>query len=279
MDALLQLAGGVLRVLGVLTDGCYTTMIVDKHLLDLACLKSVISKGLGIAMTVLSAIVKSPQILTMLRLKSAVGLAASSMYLETIMYSCSAIYGIAAGNSFASYGENVTLILQNVLIILLMWRFTGTSPVHVIIAVAAFVGFWFFALNLPTRCGTFEACLGAVRGGTADVATACGGVKLCQTMLISSTVPVMLSSRLPQIWQNFKLGHTGVLSPVTLTANLLGSALRIFTTIQEVGFDLGMLSSFACSVAVNFMLVMQCVLYRKKTKEVMAAQENKAKQA
>lgn len=271
MQALLDLAGSVLRPLGLLSDECFFTMIVTQDFTNGPCLKALVSKGLGIAMTVTSAIVKSPQIFNMLKLKSAVGVSAASLYLETIMYSCSAVYGIVAGNDFATYGENVTLIAQNLVIVLLMWRFSKCSLVEIGTAILVFVGFWLMALNLPADCGLFEACLAAAKSGGAGLAEACTGVKPCQTMLISSTVPIMLSSRVPQILTNFKLGHTGVLSPITLSMNLLGSAIRIFTTIQDVGFDFGMLSSFACSVAVNFCLVMQCIMYSKKTKEVLAA--------
>lgn len=89
------------------------------------------------------------------------------------------------------------------------------------------------AMNMPSDCGALEQCIETVTTG-GDLPGPCAEVQPCQTMLIASTIPLMLSSRLPQIWKNLQLGHTGILSPITLTANLLGSAARIFTTIQDV---------------------------------------------
>ena len=77
----------------------------------------------------LPAIVKFPQIKNMLAAGSAAGLSGAAVYTETFMYCCNVAYFVrkdladnGAIDSFQEYGENVNLTLQNVVIIVLMWR-------------------------------------------------------------------------------------------------------------------------------------------------------------
>lgn len=112
MAAFLGVVGKLLRALGLVTDSCFTTLFVEANLLDETCLKALISKGLGYAMTMFSAIVKMPQVVTMLTNKTAVGVSRTSVYIETVMYGACATYGVIVGNPFSTYGENVMLIIQ-----------------------------------------------------------------------------------------------------------------------------------------------------------------------
>jgi len=287
MSLLLEPVGRLLRGWFV-SEECFTTLFVNANLFDQMCLKAFISKGLGFAMTAFSAIVKMPQVVTMLRNKTAVGVSRTAVYIETIMYGACATYGVIVGNPFSAYGENVMLIIQNLMIISLTWRFSETSIAEIVAVLALFGTLLVGALQLPAECGPVEACVSAVSahvasltgGGAAEESLAlgpCTSLQPCQSMLIASSIPLMLSSRVPQVIANFRNGHTGVLSPVTLFANLLGSTARIFTTIQEAGGDVGMLASFGTSVLMNFVMFSQVVLYRGATKKVMA--EHKKKKA
>ena len=87
----------------------------------------------------------------------------------------------------------------------------------------------------------------------------------------------MLASRVPSIVKCLQEQHTGVLSPVTLSMNALGGILRIFTTIQELGYDLGMLASFISGAFLNLILLVQYFAYRKNTLAILAEAEAKAK--
>ena len=83
-------------------------------------------------------------------------------------------------------------------------------------------------------------------------------------------MPLLLMARLPQILQNFQLGHTGIQSLVTLSMNALGGLARIFTTLQsKSGADPAVLFIYVVSFSCNFTLAAQVVAYRKKTKEVL----------
>ena len=60
------------------------------------------------------------------------------------------------------------------------------------------------------------------------------------------------------------------MAAITLFLNFVGVVVRVLTTIQEVGLDVGMLSSYALSVLVNGILVFQVMYYWKATEKFTA---------
>ena len=63
-----------------------------------------------------------------------------------------------------------------------------------------------------------------------------------------------------QIVANFRNGHTGQLSFIMVLLLFLGAMARIFTTIQETG-DKVMLVTFLVSTVLNGTLVFQVLFY------------------
>ena len=57
---------------------------------------------------------------------------------------------------------------------------------------------------------------------------------------------IVMGSRLPQIYKNWKAKSTGHLSLVTCTINVVGCIVRLFTTLQANG-GATMLRSYAVS--------------------------------
>jgi mannose-P-dolichol utilization defect protein 1 len=67
--------------------------------------------------------------------------------------------------------------------------------------------------------------------------------------------------RVPQIYANFSASSTGQLSLPTFLLNFLGSVARVFTTLQDAGNDVVMVSNFALAAALNGALVLQILVY------------------
>ena len=67
----------------------------------------------------------------------------------------------------------------------------------------------------------------------------CSALQLQSCVLTSESVAgglpilLLLISRLPQIYQNARQGHTGMLATPTYALNTLGSLARVFTILQE----------------------------------------------
>lgn len=72
-----------------------------------------------------------------------------------------------------------------------------------------------------------------------------------------SNLPLLLISRIPQIIQNFKQGSTGQLSGITTFLTFAGSLARVFTTIQEVGWDFSLLIGYFLGFATSGLLLFQ----------------------
>ena len=57
--------------------------------------------------------------------------------------------------------------------------------------------------------------------------------------------------------------------------NFAGSAIRVVTTINEVGFDIPMLSGYGISLVLNFIMIAQFMLYKKNTEKYMKSLQEK----
>lgn len=85
-------------------------------------------------------------------------------------------------------------------------------------------------------------------------------------------IPILLLGKLTQAYTNFNNGHTGQLSAVTLFMLFFGSLARIFTSIQETG-DFMVIVTYVASTFANTVLVAQLLYYwnvdisKKKTKK------------
>lgn len=288
LSPLLGLAGTVASKIN-LSDGCVSELFTQRHIFHATCLKGLISKCLGVVMTTASAIVKMPQIRNMLKAGSASGLAPASVYSETFMYLCSVVYFVGKDlrddgklNDFADYGENVNLAAQNAIIMALMWWYNGSSPLHIAMVCASFAAFMAWGFTLPMECGPIGACADAITQSLAAEATP--GVcwqalsQPCQALLMALPMPLMLFARVPQILANFRNGHTGILSVVTLSMNTLGSCARMFTCMNDksgLEVDMSAFFVYALSFACNATMALQCVAFKEKTKAVLAAKGKK----
>jgi mannose-P-dolichol utilization defect protein 1 len=211
------------------------------------CTGFYIAKLLGVGILLGSIALKLPQILNILLTKNVDGLSEMAFYTEVPMCITTVIYNIHQGNSFSSYGETFAILIQNVILVGLLWRFMKPAPtIHTKMAV---VGGWF------------------------AIAVCCYQMRPNIHYLIPlSNLPMMIWSRLLQIISNFQRESTGQLSMITTFLMFAGSAARVFTTIQEVGWDLPLLSGFLISTFLSGVLMAQIVFFTyivkpKATKE------------
>lgn len=120
-----------IRDLGISIIGqqCYQTLLLDVALDDQPCLKLAVSKGLGIGIIAASSIVKVPQILKLVRSKSADGVSFLSYLLETSAYLITLAYNFRNEFPFSTYGETALILVQNVVISVLVLDLSGRVSV------------------------------------------------------------------------------------------------------------------------------------------------------
>lgn len=78
------------------------------------CIRHSVSKILGFGIVLGGSIVKVPQIVKIVRGKSARGLSLSSYVLDTASLAITVAYNIRHEFPWSTYGENVFLLIQNV---------------------------------------------------------------------------------------------------------------------------------------------------------------------
>ena len=198
------------------------------------CLKLLISKLLGYAIITGALIVKLPQILKLLASHRADSIAPSMFVIENIGYTISAAYNGRMGYPFSTYGESVFLLLQGFVLVFLVFKYNGQLNATFWSATAAYAAFAYavFFLASSTQLATLQ----------------------------SLSIPLFASSRLPQIYNNWKEQSTGQLAFITTALNALGSLARVYTTVQEVG-DPIMYVGVVVSTLLNGIILLQMLWY------------------
>lgn len=98
------------------------------------CVKLVIAKCLGVGIIAGSFSYKVPQIIKVLRAKSGKGVTLFSTYAETLIFINMTLFGIHNNFPFTAYGEAITILVQNVILLILLWQYHPkgiTHPKHI----------------------------------------------------------------------------------------------------------------------------------------------------
>ncbi|GMF16646.1 unnamed protein product [Phytophthora fragariaefolia] len=239
-------------VLGLFTPKCFEAFATHHDFANVECLKAVVSKALSYAIITGSLILKLPQILKILGARDVTGLTPSAFYMEVVLYLSSTIYNVLRGYPLSTWGENLVILAQNVLLVLLLWAFYTPK------------------ISLSTRLG-LVLVFGALAAGMLSIPDE------YQWLLASAGIPVSIVARIPQILSNFKQGHTGQLALITLVLNLAGSIARLFTTMQETG-DPVQVAGFGVAILLNGTLVLQVLLFWGATNKALAQASKKKAQ-
>jgi mannose-P-dolichol utilization defect protein 1 len=218
----------------------------------LPCIIAVSMKVLGMLIIIGACLNKAPVILNISKNRSVAGIALSAVYSETIMYGNAAFYSVLKKNPFTAYGESLILTFQSMAICVLCWIY-AKPKVGLFQRLLAILGFCIYLFVV------FFAL-------TEDY----------YYMILSVNLPVLIFSRGSQIYTFHSCKHTGSQSLITTGMNFIGSAIRVLTTISEIGFDIPMLSGYFISLGLNAILIAQFLMYRKKTEEYLKSIQAKS---
>ncbi|KAG0171833.1 hypothetical protein DFQ28_008588 [Apophysomyces sp. BC1034] len=220
-------------------ETCYVSLIEDFNLSDMACIKYALSKALGFGIVLGGSIVKIPQILTILANRSAEGLSLASFLLETASYGITLAYNLRQGNPFSTYGEVLFMAIQNVIITLLILFYAKRHAAVLLTGVSMTIMMYCLLGMLPSWA---------------------------MSSLYAATIPLILASKVPQIYANHINRSTGQLSVFAVLNYFAGSTARVFTTMTELDDPL-MLGGNIFASMLNAILVLQVFLYWGKNVE------------
>jgi len=179
--------------------------------------------------------------LLVLKARSARGLSLPSYVLETLAYAITLAYSARNGFPFSTYGENLFLTIQNVLITLLIIHH---AP----------------APSLTKRPDSKPRLIAAlvVSASTAYLLTIVPAHVLA--LLQMATIPLSLLSKFPQIYENQRAKSTGQLSAVAVISQVAGCLARLFTTATEVG-DSIVFAGFLLALLLNIVVGLQMIVF------------------
>ena len=224
-------------VLFLFTEKCWATFFEEFDFTNVECLKSLISKGLGLAIILGSFLLKAPQIFNIVKSKSGSGLSLSSLYFDVMAFICPSVYGFRQGFPFLSYGESIVILVQNIIIVLLVWMYTKEvttgHKLKVFVLISAAIG------------GAFALPSGYLQ------------------LLPSIAIVLTIASRVPQVYANYSSGGTGVASSITWLLNFVGAVVRVFTTFNETG-DMFQIAGFAIGASFSGMILLQILYYNSR---------------
>lgn len=182
-----------------------------------------------------------------------------------ILYSNAAFYGIVRDIPFTAWGENGVMTLQALWICVLYWRY----------------------FNLSESLSK-EKDLSSISIQHKLQAILCYCIYICIILFLLPSEyayilqvlnwPVLIYARGAQIIYTYKVKHTGTQSMITSFMNFLGSAIRIGTTLQEVGLDFALLSGFILSLILNIISLVQFYLYSINTTKFLEELSKKKKE-
>lgn len=214
------------------------------------CVKLVISKLIGIVIVVLSCSMKLPQIKIMLSSQSeSTKLSELSAVTDILSYLLIVLYNLHYSYPFNTYGENFTVLIQNLVILVLFFRSTKFGLFRILYSSATIL---FTAVCLHDKY--VPEYLWAYIG--------------------SGSLPIIVISRVSNIIYLFNAKNPGPLSAFTFILAVAGCFTRILTTLAETG-DTVILLNVGVALILNATILIQIIVYSSNTKVTEKDIDNK----
>ncbi|XP_039170881.1 mannose-P-dolichol utilization defect 1 protein homolog 2 isoform X2 [Eucalyptus grandis] len=211
---------------------CALESLRDGGVPDRDCVLSLLSKLVGYCLIAASTTVKLPQILKILKNRSARGLSILSFELDVVGYTIALAYCLHKGLHFSAYGELVFLLIQSIILVAVIYYYSQ-----------------------PLGAKTWTKTL--LHPGT---------LRWHQRFYLACQHAIFFCARVPQIWKNFTTKSTGQLSFLTASMNFGGSVARVFTGIQEKA-PMSVVLGTMRTVVTNGTILSQIIIYRKPREE------------
>ncbi|KAF8820219.1 PQ loop repeat-containing protein [Cardiosporidium cionae] len=219
------------------------------------CLSMLFNLFLNTGVMVASAFVKLPQILKIFLARSVTGIAEPTYYLEVAYTFIYVGYNVSRGNAFGVWGESAFVAVQNVTLLMLFWSFSKPDQSKIP-----------YSRRVSFVSALIVFCYIVKRQLVPPIIIPLLGIL---------PIPLSISSILPQIIKNFKQGHTGQISLVTITIQLMGNIVRIYTSKVQAN-DLLLMTYFCFGATLKGILFSQVCLYQKATAATLSTDSQRS---
>lgn len=206
--------------------------------LKVECISLLLAKFLGILIIVFSSTLKLPQIREMINNKKTISmLNETSLFTDLLCVHSIFLYNYHFGYPFSSYGENVIIEIQNIIILFLFFKevkshFLRLFSILIILIVTALC----LTNSIPQNIWPYIG---------------------------NSNTLFLIISRIATIKTNYMQKDVGPLKLIAFILSLGGNLTRIFTTVVET-MDTVILMSTAIATLLNLIILLQIIRYQKK---------------
>lgn len=233
-------------------EKCYDQFFFYFNFMHVPCLKIVLSKTMGIFILMGIVIAPLPQICKILWCGSSYGLCLTSVFLDLMAISIHAAFCYTQNFPIGAWGESLFAVIQIALLALLIHHHEGKT-IKGIFLLALFCGVMFLLASPLTPVAVVWT-------------------------LYEWNVLFVVASRFFQVVSNFRCGHTGQLSILSVFLVFLGSLGRVFSSLQDTGFSFSaQMQTLACCC--SWLILAQILMYWNKctTNSKKKAQMKKGK--
>ncbi|XP_050433502.1 mannose-P-dolichol utilization defect 1 protein homolog [Adelges cooleyi] len=234
----------------VLTPQCYQVFFTDLDFFNGACLKSTLSKGLGLGIVGGSLLVKLPQVIKLWKNKSAKGISIMNVSMDLYAVTANVVYSYANKFPFSAWGDSLFILFQTLLIVMLVINYNVSRN-----AAKSFTAVFCVLFSVLMSGAVPESVL-----WTAQL----------------TSIPLMFFGKITQSYVNYVNKGTGQLSMATCILLFLGAAVRVFTSVQETGDSL-LIWTFTLATIANFIIVAQFYYYRPIATKVKSSKKKTKK--
>lgn len=224
-----------------ISKACLNEMLQWKQLANGPCMLTAFSKVLGIVLIGTMTIGQIPQIVKILRKRSASGVSLFSILLMLQASSSTVAYAIHKRFPVSTWGENIVLMHENVVLICLLLRYSKRARASLSFLLVFII--YMLVLLWPTIPGTLLWCLYVL------------------------SMPAILASRAIQMFKNHKTKNPGQLSATSSFLCIFQGFGRLTTSVVMTG-DYVMIYTFLTVSLFNILLFIQVLYYRWRLKKM-----------
>ncbi len=255
----------------IMNDDNCPKILFFENFLDSICLSDAIGKVLSLIMLGISFIFKVPVILNILKSKCAKGLNPSAIYMETTAYMAIIRYHYCKADDLDKYGDVCIILIQNLVIILLMWVWgVGKGPLS-----SNHVSATTFLLGIYTASIFYIGEMNNSNLNSDNSSLNILGINVIsyhdielpynfQTylpddplkLLVHWSTFITMCSRMPQIMDNFKATSAGVQSSFEKLLATLGCIAKSFVN----RLDMTVLMSNMIAAVLNLIIFLQIII-------------------
>lgn len=166
--------------------------------------------------------------------QSAAGINILAVFLEIFAITLNLSYSFVKGFPFSAWGDSSFLAVQTAAIAALVLHYNSTRY-NVILFIVSYLAICYGLMGGPTSVDVLWS-------------------------LQALNIPILIAGKMSQAFTNYSNGSTGQLSAITCFMLFFGSLARIFTSIQETG-DSIIILTYCVSTLTNGVIVLQLLYY------------------